>query len=253
MKKILFLIMMVFFPITLFAYPNGVPLYLTDIVPACASCHSAIKAEYMPEIFHDKAKGETPEQKHFSLVLAPTMPSPYYELTQLQREKLIEEAKIIDKNTSIFLEGIPERVKKGEDIKIIVRVKGGNGPVSSVILVDKALRFQARPIQSDGWLIIGEPTIKVDGKIQNAWLDKRMPGLRKNINFITLMDQKYDFEKKIFPQADITYNLKAPSISGTYTITAAYLYGTENTSKAGFLQRPSGRILFSDEKSVIVE
>ena len=40
---------------------------------------------------------------------------------------------------------------------------------------------------------------------------------------------------------------------GTYSLTAAFLYGTENADKAGFFQRPSGRILFSEEMKVQVE
>ncbi len=246
MKKTVVIISTILIPCVSYSYPNGTLMYVTDMSPACASCHSAAKAEYMPELPPDMAKNETPEFKHYGLVRMPSMPSPYLELTGEQKESIIKEAKAVDSNSSVTLSA-PSRVKKGEEIKVTVRARGGDGPVICLMLVD-------RPIQSDGWVIMDEPVVKgQDGKAQTAWLDKRIKGLKRNLNFVTVMDEKYDLDKGIFPSGEVTYTLKAPSMPGTYSLTAAFLYGTENADKAGFFQRPSGRILFSEEMKVQVE
>ena len=253
MKKTLIILSALLIPSLSPAYPGGTLMYVTDMVPACASCHSAAKAEYMPELPPEVAEKETAEYKHYGLVRMPAPPSPYMELTDDQKEKVIREAKNIDTNSSISITA-PARVKKGEDFKVSIKVKGGDGPVICVMLVDRPLRFQARPASSEGWMILDEPVVKgQDGKVQTAWFDKRIKGLKRNLNFTIIMDEKLDLEKGIFPTGEIVYTLKAPSTSGTYSLTAAFLYGTENTEKAGFFQRPSGRILFSEEKKVHVE
>ncbi len=41
--------------------------------------------------------------------------------------------------------------------------------------------------------------------------------------------------------------------AGAYSLTAVFLFGTENTDRAGFIQRPSGRILFSQPITVTVD
>lgn len=253
MKKIAIIVSILLMPCLSYAYPNGTLMYVTDMTPACASCHSAAKAEYMPELPPDMAKNETPDMKHYGLVRMPSMPSPYLELTEGQKEKIIKEAKGVDANSSVTVSA-PAKVKRGEEIKVTVKTRGGNGPVVCLMLVDKPLRFQARPVQSNGWMVVDEPVVKgQDGKMQTAWLDKRIKGLKRNLNFVIIMDQKYDLEKEIFPSGEVVYTLKAPSVPGTYSLTAAFLYGTENAEKAGFFQRPSGRILFSDEMKVQVE
>ncbi len=253
MKKIAVTISILLAPYVSHAYPNGTLMYVTDMSPACASCHSAAKAEYMPELPPDMAKNETPEFKHYGLVRMPSMPSPYLELTEDQKDSIVKEAKAIDANSSVTLSA-PSRVKKGEEIKVMVKARGGDGPVVCIMLVDRPLRVQARPVQSDGWIIMDDPVIKgQDGKTQTAWLDKRIKGLKKNLNFVTVMGEKYDLDKGVFPSGEVTYTLKAPSMPGTYSLTAAFLYGTENADKAGFFQRPSGRILFSEEMKVQVE
>lgn len=252
-RTALAIVSMLLMPCLSYAYPNGTLMYVTDMTPACASCHSAAKAEYVPELPPDAAKNETPEFKHYGLVRMPSMPSPYLELTPEQKERIIKEAKEIDAGSSVTITA-PARAKRGEEIKVTVRARGGNGPVICLMLVDRPLRFQARPVQSDGWVIMDEPVIEgQDGKIQTAWIDKRIKGLKRNLNFVTVMDQKYDLEKGVFPAGEVIYTLKAPSAPGTYSLTAAFLYGTENAEKAGFFQRPSGRILFSDEMKVQVE
>lgn len=240
-------------PVVAGAYPNGTPMYVTDAGPFCASCHSAVKAGYMPELAPDAANKETAEFKHYGLVNAPTPLSPYFELSAEQKESVIKTAKSIDSNSSITLSA-PVKVKSGAEIKVIVKAKGGNGPVVGIMLVDKALRFQARPVSADGWVIISEPVVKgQDGNAQSTWAEKRVKGLKRNLNFVLAFGEKFDTEKNIFPSAEVIYALKAPFEKGVYTITAVFLYGTENASNAGFFQRPSGRILFSDEHKIEVE
>ncbi|MBI5344585.1 MAG: hypothetical protein HZB83_04500 [Deltaproteobacteria bacterium] len=240
-------------PAAALAYPNGTPMYATDTGPFCASCHSAAKTEYIPELPPDVAEKETPEFKHYGLIRSNLPISPYNELTAGQKENIIKTAKLIDSNSTVSLSA-PSKVKTGEPIKVTVKARGGNGPSICVMLVDRALRFQSRPVSADGWSIVNEPQIKgQDGTVQSTWLEKRLKGLKSNLNFITAFDQRFDPEKNIYPATEVTYTLKAPSVKGTYTLAAAFLYGTENTEKAGFFQRPSGRILFSDEMKIEVE
>lgn len=253
MKKAALVISTILIPCITYAYPNGTLMYVTDMAPACASCHSAAKAEYMPEIPAEMAKNETAEMKHYGLVRMPAMPSPYLELTPEQKERIIKEAKAIDANSSVVVSALA-RVKRGETIKVTVKARGGDGPVIGLMLVDRPLRFQARPVQSDGWMIMDEPAVKgQDGKIQTGWIDKRIKGISRNLNFIIVTDQKFDLDKGIFPSGEVVYTLKTPLTPGTYSLTAAFLYGTENADKAGFFQRPSGRLLFSDEMKIQVE
>jgi hypothetical protein len=84
---------------------------------------------------------------------------------------------------------------------------------------------------------------------------------RKNLSFI-LVQAKADVEKKALPTAKITWNLRTPIDPTTYTITAAFLYGTEEVDeyKSGKLEPspggssgPSGRTAFSDTVTVTVQ
>ncbi|HEY4706869.1 MAG TPA: hypothetical protein VII64_05360 [Thermodesulfobacteriota bacterium] len=240
-------------PLDALAYPNGTPNYVTDTGPFCASCHSAAKIEYMPEMTADLARGEVAETKHYGAVKAAAPPSPYMELSSKQKEEIIRVARLIDSKSSVSLSA-PGRVKAGQDLTVTVQARGGNGPAIGVMLVDRALRFQARPISSSGWHISGPPEVRgQDGKAQTIWIDRRYKGLLRNLNYVMIEEQAFDLEKDILPGASVTFTLKAPSRPGAYTMAAALLYGTENTEKAGFFQRSSGRILFSDELEITVE
>ncbi|MCC6502841.1 MAG: hypothetical protein IT362_06880 [Deltaproteobacteria bacterium] len=253
MKRAAGLLLFMLAPVVAFAYPNGTQQYVTDTGPFCASCHSVVRAEYMPELPSDMARREVAEIKHYGLVRMPSPPSPYMELANEEKEELIRKAKLIDANSSVTL-SVPEKLKAGQEATVTVKARGGNGPVICVMLVDGASRFQARPVSSNGWLIAGAPEVRgQDGKTQSVWLDKRAEGAAKNLNFITIFDQKFDLEKKLFPEGTVTYRVKAPSAPGTYKMAAAFLYGTENASASSFFQRPSGRILFSSEVTIVVE
>lgn len=255
MKKTTLLIagLSIALPASSLAYPNGTPQYVTDAAPFCASCHSSVKAEYMPELPPDLAEKELPEAKHYGMVRMGAPPSPYIELTKDEKERLIKAAKEIDANSRVTVSA-PGRTSPGSEIKVTVSARGGNGPVIGVMLVDSALRYQARPIASEGWLVTAEPEVKgQDGKKQTDWLDKRRKGAPRNLSFVLIERQRSDPANGVYPEGTIVFTLKAPAKPGAYTVTAALLYGTENTDKAGFFQRPSGRILFSEEKTVMVE
>lgn len=244
-----------FFPAFAGGYPNGTGMYVTDTGPFCASCHSAARAEYMPELPPEAARSETPEAKHYGLVRSPAVPNPYMELTGVQKEELIKAARMIDRASSVSVKA-PKRARAGEEIEVTVKARGGNGPVVGVMLVDRAVRFQARPVSADGWKIEGEPAVRGQGgSLQDTWVKRRLSsmGLKSNLNFILVFDQKFDPDEDIFPEAEVTYRLRAPREPGKYALTAAFLYGTENTDRAAFFQRPSGRILFSKTAEVVVE
>lgn len=240
-------------PAIALAYPNGTPHYVTDTGPFCASCHSAAKIEYMSELPADFANREMAEAKHYGLVRMTAPPSPYAELNDAQKEELIRVARLIDANSSVMLSA-PQKVKAGQEVTVTVKARGGNGPVIGVMLVDRASRFQARPVSSSGWLITGAPEVTgQDGKPQTGWLDKRVDGAGKNLNYISIMNQPFDPDKKLFPEGTVAYKVKAPQAPGRYTMAAAFLYGTENAVNSAFFQRPSGRILFSHEVRIEVE
>lgn len=253
MKRAAAVLLAVLAPAVVFAYPNGTPNYVTDTGPFCASCHSAVRAEYMAELPADMARSEVAEIKHYGLVRMPTPPSPYTELASEEKEELIRQAKLIDANSTVTLDA-PKKMKAGQEAFVTVKARGGNGPVIGVMLVDRASRYQARPVSSSGWLIMDAPEVRgQDGKPQTQWLDKRIVGTGRNLNYIAMADQKFDLENKLFPEGVVTYRLKAPVTPGVYTMSAAFLYGTENAVKSAFFQRPSGRILFSGEVRVEVE
>lgn len=250
-KSLLMLAALAFFPATAFSYPNGTPAYVTDAAPFCASCHSVLDARLMPEMPEKDAQKELAENKHYGAVMA-SAPSPYAELGAQQKEAIIKEAKFIDSNSSVTITA-PGKARPNETIRASVKVKGGNGPAIGVMLIDRPLRFQSRPANSAGWAITGPPQVKgQNGQIQRDWLDKRIDWLPENLNYIIIFGQEYDPLRDIFPSGEVIYMLRAPSEPGTYPLAAAFLYGTENTDKAGFFQRPSGRIIVSDEIKVEV-
>ncbi len=239
-------------------FSGGPQLQVTDMVPACANCHSMVKAEYAPERPAEFSTGELPVNKHYKAL--ETGDKGYKLLPEDKRKALLEQVKWVDENASVSLKA-PTSAKPGQPIEISVETKGGIGPVVGVLLVDAPLRFQARPIASDGWYIAGKPTvIGPDGKEQTWWLDKRA-NEKKNLSFV-LVQGKADLEKKILPTSKVTWTLRAPIDPGTYTITAAFMYGTEEPDEfktgkheppPGGSSAPSARVLFSDQMTVTVK
>jgi hypothetical protein len=177
-----------------------------------------------------------------------------------KRKALLDVVKWVDDNSSVVLKA-PTTATPGETIQVTVETTGGIGPVVGVALVDLPRRFQARPIASDGWYVVGHPTvIGPDGQEQRWWLDKRADE-KKNLSFI-VVQAKADVANKVLPTAQITWHLRAPIAPASYTLTAAFLYGTEEVDeyKGGKLEPgpggasgPSGRTAFSDPVTVTVQ
>lgn len=239
-------------------YPTGPQLFVTDLTPACATCHSMLKAEYTPERPASYSTGELPANKHYKAL--ESADKSYKLIPEDKRKAILDLVKWVDENSSVALKG-PTTAKPGQSIEVNVETKGGIGPVLGVFLVDLPLRFQARPIAADGWYVVGKPTVVgADGKEQTWWLDKRV-NEKKNLSFV-LVQAKADIDKKVLPTTKVTWTLRAPIDSGTYTITAAFLHGTEEVDelKTGKLEEPpggrsgpSGRIRFSEPVTVAVK
>jgi hypothetical protein len=239
------------------AYPGGPQIQVTDVMPVCAGCHLTTKAEHTPERPADYSNAELPANEHYKAL--ENAEKAYRLMPEAKRKALLKVVKWMDDNSSVTLKA-PTTAKPGATIQLTVETKGGIGPVVGVALVDLPLRFQARPITSDGWYVADTPTvIGPDGKEQRWWLDKRA-NEKKNLSFI-LVQAKANVEKKVLPTAKITWNLRAPIDPATYTITAAFLYGTEAVDeyKSGKLEPPpggssgpSGRTAFSDTVTVTI-
>jgi hypothetical protein len=238
-------------------YPTGPQLFVTDLSPSCATCHSMLKAEYTPERPADSSTGELPVNKHYKAL--ESADKGYKLVPEDKRKAILDLVTWVDANSGVSLKA-PAAAKPGQTIEVTVDTSGGIGPVVGAFLVDLPLRFQARPIATDGWYVVGKPTvIGADGKEQSWWLDKRV-NEKKNLSFV-LVQAKADVEKKLLPTTKVTWNLRAPIDPGTYTITAAFLYGTEEPDelKTGKLEEPpggrsgpSGRIVFSEPVTVAV-
>jgi hypothetical protein len=180
------------------------------------------------------------------------------------RQKLLADIKVVDENASVSI-SVPQNLKPGQEAQIMVSAKGGN-ELLAVALMDTDLRNQGRAIQGDGWLILGLPKVwDSDGQEQTKWVDRRGPGLRKNINSAVIFDRKADLAGKRFAAGRVTWTVKAPQEPGTYSITAVLFYGTEKASPLGAVTTPtgvvlpkggafgpSGRILFAKPVSVTV-
>jgi hypothetical protein len=239
-------------------YPAGPQLFVTDLAPNCATCHAMIKAEYTPERPADASTGELPTNKHYKAL--ESADKGYKLVPEDKRKAILELVNWVDENSSVSLK-VPTTAKPGQTIEATVETKGGIGPVMGSFLVDLPLRLQARPIASDGWFVVGKPKVTgADGKEQSWWLDKRI-NEKKNLSFI-LVQAKADVEKKVLPTTKVTWTLRAPVDPGTYTVTAAFLYGTEDPDELasgklveppGGRSGPSGRIAFSEPVTVTVK
>jgi hypothetical protein len=216
------------------------------------------KVEYAPERGAAAATGQLIENKHYKDLEAGS--AAYGLIPGDKRKALLEQVKWVDQNSSISLQA-PTSAKPGQTIEVTVETKGGIGPNVGVSLGDAPLRYLARPVVFDGWYIVDAPkVIGPDGKEQTWWLDQRA-NQKKNVSFV-LVQAKADVEKKTLPTTKISWKLRAPVDPGTYTITAGFLYGTEEPDelKTGKLVRApggldgnSGRVLFSEPVTVTVQ
>jgi len=236
--------------------------YVSDAEPFCTGCHSSTDAAYHPELPAEASQAQVYTTKHYKALEEGSFPG-YKALEPDKRKELLEQAKKIDQNSSVKIETSAPTVTPGGTITITVTTKGGIGPVVGVMLVDEPLRYQARPIQGTGWFIAGPPeVVGTDGKPQSKWLDRRFNKPQTNLNFVLVYDIASDPAKDTYATSRVAYLLKAPSASGEYPITAAFLYGTgeANEMKSGKYEdppggngAPSGRIQFSNTVKVRVQ
>src|SRR5215472_4117095 len=222
-------------PHTAWSYPSFQRLpYVSDAEPFCTGCHSSVSESYHPELPAEASKAQVYTTKHYKALEEGT--GGYRTVEPEHRKQLLEQAKKIDENSSVKLEASASTVAPGGTLTITVTTKGGIGPVVGVMLVDEPLRYQARPIQGNGWFIAAPPEIVgSDGKPQSTWLDRRINKQESNLNFALVYDIASDPAKNAYATARVSYMLKAPSTPGEYPITAAFLYGTgeANEMKSG--------------------
>ena len=222
-----------------YGYTGGPLRNVTDLAPTCAGCHSSFSKDQLrnePEAF---AASQIKEIKHYKAIEDGA--GPYQPMSPADRQKLLADVKIMDENASMTLNA-PTSLRPGQEAQITVSVKGGHGVVG-VFLIDTDLRFQARPIQSDGWIIVGAPKVwGSDGNEQTKWVDSRAPGLKKNLNSVLIFDQKSDLAAKKLAEGKIVWTVKAPQEPGTYTISAAFHFGSERASSVGTVTTPTGQV-----------
>jgi len=221
-------------------YVGGPVRNVTDLAPTCAGCHSSFTKDQLrnePETF---ANNQVKENKHYKAIEDGA--GPYQPMSPADRQKLLADVKLMDELAAITLTA-PTTLKPGQEAQVTVTVKGGQGVVG-VFLVDTDLRFQARPIQGDGWLIVGPPKVwGSDGAEQTKWVDSRAPGLKKNLNNAIIFDQKTDLAAKKLAEGKAVWTVKAPQEPGTYSIAAAFHFGAERASSVGTTTTPAGAVL----------
>lgn len=222
-------------------YPNGPLIQVTDLTPACASCHSSMSADQVRNLPPDFASKQVVDVKHYQAILSGA--GPYKDLSPADREKLIEDVKLLDANSTVTL-SVPPTVSRGQPITVTVTVKGGGGPVVGVFLLDTNLRYQARPIASGGWAVLRAPKVTgPDGAEQTKWVDSRAEGLGKNLSFVLIFGVKSDVAARTFPVSTVTWTLRAPMDPGKYTVAAAFNYGSEKPFPLGAVPQAGGGVL----------
>lgn len=227
-------------PLAADAYSGGPLRTVTDLTPSCAGCHSSFNREQLRELPDAVAASLIPDTRHYKAIEDGT--GPYQSMAPADRQRLLADVKTMDQNASVTL-SVAQSLKPGQEAQVTASVKGGHGLVG-VLLVDTDLRFQARPIQSDGWMIAAAPRVwGTDGKEQTRWVDLRAPGLKKNLNSAVIFDQVTDIAAKKFAEGKVVWTVKAPHDPGTYTVTVAFQFGTEKASPVGTVTTPTGAVL----------
>jgi hypothetical protein len=225
---------------SVWAYAGGPLLVVTDNVPGCAGCHSSVGTDQLRSIPQDRRAAQTVETKHYAAITNGT--GAYKELSEADRAKLVEEIKVLDGAAKVAIQA-PASVRRGETITVTVRATGGSGPVVGLALLDGDQRYQARPVASDGWTVVGAPKVTgPDGKEQTNWVDRRMEGAKKNLAFVVVFNVQGSAERRQFPESQAVWTLKAPDEPGRYTIGAAFFYGTEKGTTLGAVQQVGGGV-----------
>jgi hypothetical protein len=219
------------------AWSGGPLLNATDLDAKCAVCHSSVSREQLRLDPPGLATAWSIEGRHYKPLEDGT--GPYQSMSPADRQKLLADVKTVDQGASVTLDA-PQSVRPGQEIQVTTTVRGGN-EVVAVALVDSDLRNQGRPIQGDGWIIVGAPKIwGSDNAEQTKWIERRGKDLRKNINSAVIFDRKADLAAKQFAGGRATWTVRAPQEPGTYSMTALMFYGTEKASAVGGVATPTG-------------
>jgi len=245
------------------ADPYGPHNAVTDMAPFCATCHSSTSLDQLRDLPASVAAQETIDSKHLSRIK--TADPAYKDLSPKDREALIAAVKWVDAQASVTIQA-PSQARRNSRIDVTVITRGGAGPVIGVSLVDSTLRFQARPISSSGFKVIGPALVLgPDGKPQAQWAERRMRGSDMGLNTVMITGIKGDPATKRVDETRTTWVLRTPPEPGTYTFAAVFFYGTEKAHPLGFLtldgqtaspgrtSGASGRIMFSNVASVSVK
>jgi hypothetical protein len=207
------------------AYPGGTPRVVTNATPFCTNCHSSTSADQLREMPADAIPGMLIENRHYSEITAGE--EGYSKLSADDRQKLLTAVKAVDANSHVELSASATSLKPLAPFTVTVKTRGGGGPVIGVMLTDTDMRFQSSPIQAEGFAITKAPDVTgADGKPQTKFLDGRLPGLSKGINYVNIQDVKSDPAAGTYPECKVVYALRAPADPGEYTMSAAFLYGT---------------------------
>ena len=226
----------------LLAYPGGTPRVVTNATPFCTNCHSSTSADQLREMAAEAIPGMMPENRHYSEISAGE--EDYAKLSPGDRQKLLTAIKAVDANSHVELSASATALKPLAPLTVTVKTRGGGGPVIGVMLTDNDMRYQSSPVQVEGFLITKAPEVTgPDGKPQTQFLDGRLRGLSKNINYVNIVDVKSDPAAGTYPECKVVYTLRTPADPGEYTISAAFLYGTEKASPLGRVEGPGGRVL----------
>jgi len=224
------------------AYPGGTPMYVTNAAPYCAGCHSSVNAQQLRDMPADKSAGMLPETRHYSAIS--NGEDRYEKLDPADRQKLLDAVKAMDANSKVELAVSETKVKSSGTLTVTVTTHGGAGPVVGVMLTDNDFRFESGPVQCQGFVITKAPDVTgPDGKPQTKFLDGRASELSKNINYVNIQDVHSDPTANSYPTCKVVWTLKAPAQKGEYTISAAFLYGTEKAIPIGRVEAPGGRIV----------
>ena len=237
------------------ADPYGPPHAVTDMAPFCASCHASTSLAQLPDLRPELAVLETIEEKHLKHI---KNGAAYKALTRAEAESLLKAVQWTDQNATVSIHATA-MAKRNSRVEVTVVTRGGAGPVIGVSLVDSTVRFQARPIGSSGFIVLGPPlVIGPDGKTQSRWIDRRVRGSDLGLSTIMITGINGDAVTQQVSETRTTWVLRAPAEPGIYTIAAAFYYGTEkshplgtvvNNSAAtprGGASGASGRVMFSE-------
>src|SRR2546425_9785741 len=160
--------------------------------------------------------------------------------------------------TTLF-RSVPSQARRNSQIEVPVVTRGGAGPVVGVSLVDSAIRYQARPISSSGFKVVGPALVAgPNGQPQTLWAERRLRGADMGLNTVMITGIEGDPVTKRVDETRTTWVLRTPPEPGSYSLTAAFYYGTEKGRPLGTVIRngraephggaggANGRNMFSD-------